>query len=109
MVLLSVMSSRSTTSRHSGLNTQHSALVRVRVTPRSGRDALAGWLDGVLRVRLAAAPVDGRANEALVRLLADAAGLPASRVQIVTGQRGREKRVSFEGLDIETLVARLGG
>jgi uncharacterized protein (TIGR00251 family) len=82
--------------------------VRVRVTPRAGRDALAGWRDGALRVRLAAAPVEGRANEALVRLLAKAAGLPPSAVVILSGETAREKRVAFHGLDEATLHARLG-
>jgi uncharacterized protein YggU (UPF0235/DUF167 family) len=78
------------------------------VTPRSSRDGIAGWQDGVLRVRLAAPPVEGRANEALRRLLARAAGLPPSRAHLVSGGTSREKRVRFEDIDAPALYVRLG-
>jgi uncharacterized protein (TIGR00251 family) len=97
------MSRRKT--QHAARGTQH---VTVRVTPRSGRDALAGWVNGVLRVRLAAPPVDGRANAALVRFLAKVTGVPPSSVRIIGGETSREKRVAFENIDAETLSARLG-
>lgn len=57
---------------------------------------------------LAAAPVDGRANDALIRLLAKAAGVAPSDVRIVSGERGRDKRLAFDGIDAATLAARLG-
>jgi uncharacterized protein (TIGR00251 family) len=80
----------------------------VRVTPRSGRDALAGWEGGVLRVRLAAPALEGRANEALLRFLATTAGLPTRNVRLLSGERGREKRVAFEGIAAGVLHSRLG-
>jgi uncharacterized protein (TIGR00251 family) len=80
----------------------------VRVTPRGGRDAIAGWQDGALRVRLAAPPVEGRANEALVRFLARAAGLPPRSVRLVSGATSRDKRIAFDGIDAGALHARLG-
>ncbi len=82
--------------------------LRVRVTPRGGRDSLAGWQDGVLRVRLAAPPVEGRANEALVRFLAKTLGLPARAVRLTGGETSREKRFVIDGIDAEELRARLG-
>ena len=82
--------------------------LRVRVTPRGGRDALAGWQDGVLRVRLVAPPVEGRANEALVRFLAKTLGLPLRDVRLVGGETSREKRLVIEGVGAEELRARLG-
>jgi hypothetical protein len=51
-----------------------------------------------LKVRLTAPPVDDRANAALCRLLADALGVPASRVRIVSGERSRLKRVEVRGV-----------
>jgi uncharacterized protein len=78
------------------------------VTPRAGANALAGWANGVLRVRLAAPPVEGRANEALVRFLAECAGLSPRHVRLIAGERGRDKRVRFDGIDPTTLRARLG-
>lgn len=72
--------------------------ILVHLTPRAGRDEIAGWQGDVLRVRVTAPPVEGKANEALVRLLASALGLPKSRVGIVAGAKSREKTVGIEGL-----------
>jgi len=74
------------------------AEVGVRVIPRAGRDAVAGVRDGALLVRLAAAPVDGAANEALVRVLAETLGVPRRAVTLVSGERSRRKRVRIAGL-----------
>ena len=84
------------------------ATLRVRVTPRAGRDALAGWQDGVLHVRLAARPVEGRANEALIRFLAKTLGVPPRDVRLVAGETARDKRLAVAGLDDATLRGRLG-
>jgi uncharacterized protein (TIGR00251 family) len=83
-------------------------VVRVRVTPRGGRDALSGWQDGVLRVRLAAPPVDGRANESLIRFLAQIVGVPSGAVGLVGGDHSRTKRIAFDGVEPAVLRERLG-
>ena len=82
--------------------------LRVRVTPRAGRDHIDGAADGVLRVRLAAPPVEGRANEALVRLLARALALPPRDVRVVRGQAARDKLVEIDGLAAAEVRRRLG-
>jgi hypothetical protein len=80
----------------------------VRLTPRANRDEITGLReDGVLLARVKAPPVDGRANEALCRLIAKQAGLARSAVTITGGHHAREKRVRVEGLDHQTLLARL--
>jgi uncharacterized protein YggU (UPF0235/DUF167 family) len=79
----------------------------VRVTPRAGRTAVAGVRDGQLMVKLAVAPVDGAANEALVAALSDAFAVPRRAVSIAAGQRSRTKRVEFAGVTPATLAARL--
>ncbi len=85
------------------------ARVRIRLTPRGGRDAINGWTDdGVLRVRVAAPPVDGAANDALLRLIAKRAGVAASRVTLVSGAQGRTKVVEIGGLTDEEVRGRLG-
>lgn len=81
--------------------------LRVRLTPRSGRDEVLGLDDDVLRARVKAPPVEGRANEALLRLLAGTLGVPRTSLRIVRGQRGREKLVAVEGLEAEEVRDRL--
>jgi uncharacterized protein len=85
------------------------ALLELRVTPRAGRDEVKAAEDGTLRVRLRAPPVEGRANEALLRLLARALGVPPSRLSIVSGTTGRIKRLRVEGLSAGEVRRRLGG
>lgn len=74
------------------------ASFRVRVVPRAKQQAVTGVEDGVLCVRLAAPPVEGKANEALRDLLADRLGVRRSAVRIEVGERSRHKVVSVEGL-----------
>jgi uncharacterized protein (TIGR00251 family) len=81
--------------------------LRIRLTPRSGRDEVLGLEGDVLRARVKAPPVEGRANEALLRLLAGALGVPKTSLRIVRGQRGREKLVAVEGMEPEEVRARL--
>ena len=83
----------------------------VRLTPKGGRDALDGIAAladrrTVLKARVRAAPHEGAANAALTRLIAKAAGVPASRVEIVAGAAARLKRVHIAG-DPRTLAAAL--
>jgi len=69
----------------------------VRLTPRGGRDAIDGvGDDGALRVRVAAPPVEGAANEALCRLLARALGVSTGAIRIVGGASGRRKVVEAD-------------
>ena len=63
--------------------------------------------DGQLIVKLAAAPVEGAANDALIAALSDALGLPRRAIAIAAGQRSRTKRVEFAGVAPETLATRL--
>ena len=85
--------------------------VCVRVTPRGGRDAVEGIVelaDGrrALKVRVSVAPEDGKANAALVRLLAKTLGVPAAKVELVSGAAARLKIFRIAG-DAEALAARL--
>lgn len=71
----------------------------VRVQPRASRSEVAGVHGDALKVRLAAPPVDGAANEALVELLADVLGVRTGAVRIVSGRTGRTKIVEVDGVD----------
>ena len=83
------------------------ATLRVAVTPRSGKTAFGEVVDGAIRVQVAAPPVDGAANAALVRFVAQAAGVPRGRVRLVSGERGRAKAILVAGLTVQDLAARL--
>ena len=85
-----------------------SATVSVRVVPRASREGVAGCEGGVVRIRLNAPPVEGQANEALVRFLSKALCVPKGRITLVAGERGRSKIVRVAGLTREALMAALG-
>ena len=83
----------------------------VRVQPRSPKEGIAGERAGALLVRLGAAPVEGAANAALVRLLARALGVPGSSLEIVKGEKGRDKLLRARGVSVDRvreLAARTG-
>lgn len=65
--------------------------IEVRVIPRARRDAVGGERAGRLLVRTTAAPVDGRANAAVLRLVADHLGVPRRQVEVIAGERSRDK------------------
>jgi uncharacterized protein len=71
----------------------------VRVQPRASRDSVAGEVDGALKIRLIAPPVDDRANEALRRFLAAELKIGISAVRIAGGERNRVKRIEVRGVE----------
>jgi uncharacterized protein (TIGR00251 family) len=77
----------------------------VRVQPRASRSELAGEWQGALRVRLAAPPLEDRANDALRRFLAARLNVPVAAVRIARGERSRNKRVEISGATIEQVRA----
>jgi uncharacterized protein YggU (UPF0235/DUF167 family) len=88
---------------------QPTARIPVRLTPRGGADRLDGVADGVLRVRVAAAAVEGAANKALLRLLADELGVPRGAVRLSVGATSRTKLVEVDGIDPAAVAARWPG
>jgi uncharacterized protein (TIGR00251 family) len=88
-------------------NATRTSFVAVRVTPSAGRDALLGWQDDVLRLSVAAPAQRGKANEAALRLLSVALGLPRERLRIVRGQTSRRKVIAVQGLEEAEVRARL--
>lgn len=71
--------------------------IRVRVQPRSSHNAIEGLRDGRLRIRTTAAPTDGKANKAVVRLLADYLDVAPSRIRLLHGSAHRNKLFVVEG------------
>ncbi len=79
-----------------------SFVVSVRVSPRGGRNAVIGVrADGVLLVRVAAPPVDGAANHALIELVAETFAVRRGCVTLLSGETGRDKRLEIAGLTQE--------
>ncbi len=83
--------------------------IPVRAQPRASRSELAGEYDGALKVRLAAPPVEGAANEELVRFLARLLGVPKSAVRVVSGDTGRNKIVEVDGVALDDVARALEG
>ena len=82
----------------------------VRLTARGGRDAVDGVdADGSLRARVAAAPVDGAANAALLRLIAREIGVRPADVAIVGGPTARRKTIAVSGCERTAILARWPG
>jgi uncharacterized protein len=77
----------------------------VRVVPRASRSEIVGEHNGALRVRIAAPPVDGAANEELVRTLAVAFKVSRGAVQIIAGQTSKLKQVSVTGVTPDAFAA----
>lgn len=87
---------------------QHGGAVhlRLRVQPRASRNTLIQEAERI-RVRLSSPPVDGKANAALCTYLGEVFAIPARRVQIVSGERSREKTVSLSGLTLSDVTKAL--
>jgi uncharacterized protein len=79
-----------------------------RVVPRASKSALAGEHDGALKVRVAAPPVEGAANEELIKFLAKVFGVPARDVEIKSGHASKSKVVCVRGATAEQLLRLVG-
>lgn len=80
----------------------------VRVTPRASDNKITEVLnDGTVKIHIAAPPVDDKANQELIKFLADILGVPKSRIEIVAGQTGRDKLISVLDMDAATVHKRI--
>jgi uncharacterized protein len=82
-------------------------VLRVHVQPGAGRSAVVGRHGDALKVRVAAPPVEGRANDAARALLAEALAVPEADVELTSGQSSRSKRFRLKGVDAEEADKRL--
>ena len=81
--------------------------IEIRVIPRASRTRVDGERAGAILIRLAAPPVDGAANDALIAFLAETLDLPRRNITLVAGASSRNKRVKIDGLDVDAIKARL--
>ena len=82
--------------------------IAFQIQPRAKRTEVVGWHDAAIKVRLRAPPVDGAANDELVRFLASHTGVPRSAITIVSGRTSRRKRIALEGVTESDVLRALG-
>jgi uncharacterized protein (TIGR00251 family) len=81
--------------------------LELKVIPNAPRDEIAGWLGDVLKVKIHAPALEGRANDALLDFIAGKLGLPRRHVTLVRGEKSRHKMLRLAGLDEPALRAKL--
>lgn len=89
-------------------DTAEGAVFSVRVVPRASRTEVAGIQDGALKIRITAPPVDGKANDECLRLIAGLLGVKRARLSILAGHTSRTKTVAAAGMkaaDVASLLA----
>ncbi len=82
-------------------------MIRVRVQPGAKKRGVVAYEAGVLRLKVSAPPLEGRANEAVAKVVAELLGVRRSKVSLVRGERSREKTLRVEGLSQDVAEARL--
>jgi uncharacterized protein (TIGR00251 family) len=82
--------------------------LRVQAVPRASRSEIAGRHGDAIRIRLSAVPEHGRANQELIRFLAEQVQVPRSKIRLLTGATSRIKVLSITGVGIEQVQAGLG-
>lgn len=87
--------------------TSKGLLLPVRVVPRASKDEIQGVHGDALKVRLQAPPVEGKANQALIRFLSEALNIPRAQLSIASGETGRNKAVLIAGLSKQDLLKKL--
>ncbi len=94
--------------RHYFHDGRRGTALTVRVIPRASRTELAGILeDGTLRIRVTAPPVEGKANRAVIRLLADILQVKTNQIEIVAGHNGRDKIITVTDLSPQEAESRI--
>ena len=86
---------------------ESNSVIRVKVLPRSSVNQVVGDEEGVIKVKLTAPPVEGKANKALVQFLSKQLGVARRDVEIVSGERSRIKSIRINGLSMEDVKGRL--
>lgn len=84
-----------------------SATLAVKVVPGASRSRIAGWYGDALKIQIAAAPEHGKANQAVIELLAKTLGVKANQIELLSGQTQPRKVFRITGLDAATLASKL--
>lgn len=89
-------------------DTKDGAVLTIQVQPKASKSECVGLHGDALKIRIAAPPVDGKANDALIAFLAEHLKIAPSSIEIRTGSSGRQKRVLLKRRTAKDIVARLG-
>src|SRR5882672_6454010 len=84
-------------------------MLSVKLQPRASANEIGEPMGNELRIKVTAPPVDSAANEALIRLLAEALDCPRNRIELVRGNTSRHKVLKLHGVSLETALAKLSG
>jgi uncharacterized protein (TIGR00251 family) len=84
------------------------AQLKVKVVPGSSRDQIVGWLGDALKIKVTAPPEKGKANEAVIDLLAEALGVSSDDIEVVSGHSSPSKIVAITGMDDEAIKKAFG-
>jgi len=84
------------------------AQLKVKVVPGSSRDQIVGWLGDALKIKVTAPPEKGKANEAVIGLLAEALGVSSDDIEIVSGHSSPSKVIAITGMDDEAIKKAFG-
>ena len=88
-------------------DSKNGAVLTVHVQPKASRTECVGIRGDALKIRVAAPPIDGAANDELMRFVADRCAIPRASVLIQSGAKGRHKRLYLKGITAELAMARL--
>lgn len=83
------------------------AVLNVKIIPGSQRSEFVGWEGDALKIRIQGVPEKGKANQALIAFLSKQLKVPKMRISIISGERGRHKRIQFDAISPEVLDLRL--
>ena len=87
--------------------TTNGVALKIRAVPRASKNEIQGIHDNALKIRLTTAPVDGKANQALIKLLSNTLNISKAQIQIAQGEISRHKIVHISGLNKKQLLERL--
>lgn len=82
--------------------------VHIRAIPRASKNEIQGIYDGALKIRLTTPPVDGKANQALIKFLSKTLKISKSQIKLTHGDTSRRKTVRISGLNAAQLIGRIG-
>lgn len=89
------------------MSIQVNTVIRIKLLPKSSRNQVVGREGDHFKVKVTAPPVEGRANKALIDLLAKKLGVPKSHIEIISGKSSRLKSIRIDGLSIEEITRKV--